>query len=333
MRRRMKVILVFILIFVAMVSCGWLFKKKEFTLDTENRILYQNSSADQILADIEKNSDTAKGIYDDGYYAVSGKITDISKNKKSLVIGSANDSDEASIECTVSDKVLIGKIEKLKTGEAVKVYGKVKVSSFHNDISMEIEQIASTEASDVSETMYSYIDGKTYDVSNMSARNLADGKVKYYIPRDWTEVEKNIINSKLGNMEGYQYTLNEISGELAIEPESIFVCYFDSKSKLKDRSQKSKTKEIRKTIIDNILQTDGKGIKAGEIKEKKSYYGTEYYYYDDAYTDKLKHGHHVEFVFQEDATDGMIVYLYVYKEENPNHIDDILCVMRCLEIE
>lgn len=333
MRQRMKISVVFILVSVTMILCGWLFKKKEFVLDTEKRILYQHSSVNQIIADMEKNSDTAKEKYDDGYYAVSGEISDISKNKKTLFIGTANDGDTTSIECTASDKALIEKIEALKNGENVKVYGKVKVSSFRNNVSMEIAQITSVEASVASETMYSYIDGKTYDSSNMVTRNLADGKVKYYIPRNWIKVEKDIINSKLGNMEGYQYTLNEISGELAVEPESIFVCYFDSKTKLKDRSQKSKTKEIRKTIIDNILQIDGKGIKAGEIKEKKSYYGTDYYYYDGAYTDKQEQGHHVEFVFQENANDGMIVYLYVYKEENLNHMDDILCVMRCLEIE
>ena len=333
MGQRVKLPVVLILISMTMILCGWLIKKKEFVLDTEKRILYQNSSANQILTDIEKNNNTVKEKYDDGYYAVSGKILDISKNKKSLFIGAANDGDETSIECTTSDKALLEKIKALKIGENVIVYGKVKVSSFCNDVSMEIGQIAGTEASDVSGTMYSYMDGKTYDISNMSTRNLADGKVKYYIPRIWTEVEKDIIKSDLGNMEGYQYTLNEISGELKVEPESIFVCYFNSKTKLDDDSQRSKTKEMRKTIIDNILQTEGEGVKAGEIKEKKSYYGTEYYYYHGKYIDKQEQSHRVEFVFQEDATDGMIVYLYVYEEENPDHMDDILCVMRCLEIE
>lgn len=333
MRQKVKISVVFILVSVTMILCGWLFEKKEFVLDAEKRILYQHCSVNQIITDIEKNSDAAKEKYDDGYYAVSGKISAVSKNKKSLFIGTADGEEVTSIECTTSDKALIEEIKSLKIGENVRVYGKVKIFSFHDGASMETEQIASTEALATPETAYSYIDGKTYDISNMVARNLAGGKVKYYIPHNWTEVEKDIIKTNLGSMEGYQYTLNEISGELAVEPESIFVCYFDSKTKLKNRSQNSKTKEIRKTIIDNILQIDGKGIKTGEIKEKKSYYGTEYYYYDDAYTDKQEQGHHVEFVFQENANDGMIVYLYVYKEENPNHMDDILCVMRCLEIE
>lgn len=126
----------------------------------------------------------------------------------------------------------------------------------------------------------------------------------------------------------FQYILSEIPTESATEPESFFVCYFDSNAKLKDRGQKRDKKGIRKAIVDNIL---GEDVKNKEIKKSETYYGTEYYYYVDAYTDKQEQLHRIEFVFQEAGDEGMVVFLYVYEKEK--HLEDILTVMRFLEVQ
>ena len=328
MKFRIKGTIIILILLSTMMLCG--FKKKPVTLDTETSFLFQNISVEKIASDVEKDSDLAKEKYDGSYYMILGKIIEISKDNKNITVSGASNSARATVECSASDKAVIAAMKELKVSDTVKVYGKTKVGLINKDVSLEILQITSAEITDISETAYSFIDGKSYDTKNMSSRELADGKVKYFIPHNWIDVERNIVKNDLGSMEGYQYTLNEISGDLAVEPESIFVGYFNSKEKLRDRSQIGETREIRKTIIANILKTGGERVKNSEIKKRKSYYGAEYYYYDGAYEDKQGKGHHVEFVFQEVDNDGMVVYLYVYNEEN--HMDDILSVMRCLAV-
>lgn len=51
------------------------------------------------------------------------------------------------------------------------------------------------------------------------------------------------------SIEGFQYILNEIPQESEIEPESFFVCYFDSNAKLKDRGQKEIKKGLEKLLL------------------------------------------------------------------------------------
>lgn len=325
--KKKGIAILWILIFT-MIVCG--FKKKSITLDTESRILYQNCSVAKIVSDIERDREEAKKLYDDCYYVILGKITEIAKNNKAVVISDVSDVAQKTIKCSASDKVVTETIKNLKVGDIVKVYGKTKMDIWNKHISVDASQITKAETVDISETVYSFIDEKMFDISKMDIRDLDDGKVKYYVPSNWTQIEKGIVKSDLGSMEGYQYTLNEMPGDLAVEPESFFVCYFDSKVKLKDRSQVGETKEIRKAIVGNILKSDGEKIKNNDLKKVKSHYGVEYYYYDGTYEDKEGKGHYVEFVFQDVGYDGMVVYLYVYKQEN--HIDDILGVMRCLTV-
>lgn len=326
--QRKSAAILFILLIIA-ISCGFTFKKKVVVLDTENHILYKNCSVGQIFSDMKKDEDLAKEVYDDGYYAIEGAIKEISTNHKTVIIEEDKDHDTTlSIECSASDKSLIAKIGDLKVGETVVVYGKIKVSAIQSKVSIEAVQITRGSGGTESETKYSYIDGSTYDIASMDNRTLADGKVKYFISEKWAGVEKNNLENNTQSMEGFQYILNEIPTESATEPESFFVCYFDSNAKLNDRGQANDKKGIRKAIVDNILGAD---IENKEIIKIKTYYGSEYYYYVGSYNDKQEQPHRVEFVFQEVGNEGMVVYLYVYKEEK--HLEDILSVMRFLEIQ
>lgn len=328
MKVQKKSAAVLFILLTIVISCGFTFKKKVVTLDTENHILYKNCSVGQISSNMEKDEDLAKKVYDDGYYAIEGVIKEISTNHKTVVIEDNKDHDNMTIECSAGDKSVIAQIENLKVGETVLVYGKIRVSAIQSKVSVDAAQIASGSGGTESETKYSYINGNSYDIASMDNRTLADGKVKYYISEKWAGVEKNNLEYNTQSMEGFQYILNEIPTESATEPESFFICYFDSNAKLNDRGQANDKKGIRKAIVDNILGAD---IENKEIIKIKTYYDSEYYYYVGSYNDKQEQPHRVEFVFQEVGNDGMVVYLYVYKEEK--HLEDILSVMRFLEIQ
>lgn len=323
--RKKGVAILFILVITA-ISCGFTFKKKVVTLDTESYVLYKNCSVGQISAELEKDQDSAKEMYDDGYYAIMGKIKEIAKNNKFLVIEDEKGTGEMTIKCIVAEKSVIAEMSDLKLEESVVVYGKMKVSAFQGNVSVDMVHIIRENGQTGLETQYSSLDGKNYDIANMYTRTLADKKVKYYIPQKWAEVEINNLKNNQKSMEGYQYILNGIQEETATEAENFFVCYFDSKEKLADRGQKNDKEGIRKAIVDNILGTN---IKRSDIKKIDTYYGTKYFYYVGKYDDKQEQSHRIEFVFQEVEEDGMVVYLYVYEKEK--HLDDILAVMRFLE--
>lgn len=330
MRIQRKSIAVFILLFVTVISCGFGFKKKSVALDTEKYIFYKNCTVEQISSDLKKDEDSAKDRYDDGYYAITGVVNEVSENHKSVTIGSEKESDQLTIKCTTTEESVVEKMGDLKTGEMVAVYGKIKMSAIQGNMTVDTVQIIKSNGETSSRTKYSLIDGTGYDVADMECRTLAGGNVKYYIPKNWIEVEVDNQKNNKKSMEGYQYVLNEMLGELAIEAEDFFVCYFDSTTLLNDPGQKSDKKGIRKAIVDNILKTDSK---KNEIKRIDTYYGSEYYYYDGSYTDKKAQKHRIEFAFQEAGDDGMVVYLYVFDTGKEKHLKDILAVMRFLEVE
>ncbi|MCM1124316.1 MAG: hypothetical protein NC416_17180 [Eubacterium sp.] len=321
MKLRKKGILIPTILLFATLSCGFSLKKT-VTLNTESRILYQNCSVDQLLSDIGKNFDVAKDKYDDGYYIIVGKIAEIADNNKEVVLGGDKGNSQGTITCSVDQSMIAG----YRNSDIVKVYGEVKISGSQNKpkIKMDLVKIEKADGYAAVDTKYSYIEGGTYDTAVMQEQKLHGGKVKYYVPKEWGAVEYNIVPD-LGDMEGYQYVLNALPDKPAVEPESLFVCYFDSKNKLSDRDQVNETKAIRKLIVTNILG-------ANDLKEtkRKTYYGTEYYYYVGTYKDKQEETHRVEFVFQDIKNEGMVVYLYVYEQEE--HVNDIMCVMRCLTV-
>ena len=136
----------------------------------------------------------------------------------------------------------------------------------------------------------------------------------------------NIVLSGLGTMEGYQYCLNEIDSQ-SVQPESLFVCYFENDKHLLRTSDKSETDLIERAIVKNILKKDP----GASLTKKQTYYGTGYHYFQDAYRTALGQNYHAEFVFQPDGTRGMVVYLYVYREKA--HLDQVMLTMRLLTVQ
>ena len=320
---------IILILLLGTILCGFVFDKSEMMLDTEKNIVYQNYSIDKVLADFEADKDAAKDTYAKNKIVLLGKISEISKNYKKVVLVSLNGTQDGMIKCSSSNKEIVTIAKTLSEDDIVKVYGEFSVSLIGNDLGMNVSKIEKATVDSVSDTSYSLLNGTTINATNMYNRTFSKDKITYYIPSNWSKVEYNIKDNDLGSIEGYQYRLNEIPQSESVQPESFFVCYFDNKD-LKNSGDKNKTDLIERAIIANILKVRPDSLSKFPIKKTDTYYGAKYQYYQDAYKDAHGKGHHVEFVFQQVETDGIIVYLYVYTDAN--HVDDIMFLMRLLQV-
>ncbi len=325
---RRKLMLMMVLLFSTLL-CGFIFHSSEMTLDTEKNIVYQKDTVDKILEDFSSNHDFSKDKYNKTQVVLLGKLSEIAKKHNAVTLVSVSGTQTGTVKCSSSDADVIACIETLSVGDVVKVYGEFSISLIGSHLTMEVSKIEKTTDDAVSGPCFSLLNGKTMDREKMFVRTLAGDKITYYIPEAWLEAEYLIADNELGSIEGYQYRLNEIPSSAAVQPESFFVCYFDNKL-LKKSSDKSKTELIERAIIANILKKNPDSLDKFPAKKVNTYYGARYQYYQDAYQDILGEGHHVEFVFQPVDTEGIIVYLYVYSDAN--HVDDIMFLMRLLEI-
>ena len=72
---------------------------------------------------------------------------------------------------------------------------------------------------------YHFLDFQNYDLlayfSKLADHYLLDnGRVEYYIPSFWEEIQHNISQENLGSIEGYQYVLNQMPGSQDTTPSS-----------------------------------------------------------------------------------------------------------------
>lgn len=313
-----------------LLLCGLSFDNVTVMVDTEKNHVYEYITADDLLADFAKDKDTAADKYDDGYYVISGKIESISKKGEKIEIYGTSTVDNHII-CSCS-KTLRSDALTYNVGDGIGVFGKITVDLIDKDIHIEAEKLVSIRSAVKSGSFY-LLDEKCINKNNMIKRTLNDGKVSYNIPSEWKTVEKSIVESGVGTIDGYQYVLNHLSNNVDTEPEAFFVCYFDNASKLENADDKKATKLIEKAIINNI-SGEGKGDSA-RTRDVTTYYGTKYNYYVGSYTDILNsgnNGYHVEYIFQKNENDGLVMYLYVYKKE-AKHLSDIMFVTRFLEIK
>ncbi len=308
---------------------GSIFNLATVTLDTNNNKVYQNMTFDDIAEDYLTDPEGAGEKYNGGYYAVRGRIALKNEGNTSITLRCIDINQSGRLICTTSNTQIIGAVSEMDPGENVVVYGKLSTPLFGEDLQLSIDNISESNK-DIPQTVYSLKNGKSMDSDNMESRTLGEGKIEYKIPASWADVEHNIKEEKLGTIDGCQYRLNEISGSASVRPESFFVCYFDN-SLLSDPNDRKHTDSIERTIISNILGKEVNKLKAFPSKWVNTYYGSRYQYYDDKYSNSSGEGYHTEFVFQQNGTDGIVVYIYVYKDKN--HIDDVFFVMNMLDIK
>ena len=310
---------------MGMILGGSIFKTPEMTLDTEKQIVYQGESLENLLIRKGSNPASAEAAYLNRYIMLEGKIRVKSSDNKQLRLGALTEYVSDILECNTSDISLINVISGLTIGDTVRVCGKITKNLLDGKWSMTPDRIMKTDKVGDLKDVFMTADGTDYDAAAMISRSLNDGKISFRIPGSWSSVEKNLVETGLGSMEGYQYCLNEIN-EQSVQPESFFICYFDNDKHLLKSSDKESTELIERAIVKNILKQD---LGAAQLK-KKTIYGANYHYYQGAYKTAFGQNYHAEFVFQPVGTQGFVVYLYIFREKL--HLNDIMITMRLLEI-
>ena len=326
-KRKTAVLTVLFCACLILSGASW-FGTKKVVIDTENNYVYKLCTADTVLSEFAAGSKAAREKYEGVPLLLSCKVVSVESSGKRIVVTGINDNG-LTIE-GICDKELRASAKKYTVGDRISLYGQIVVNIFNKDIYFEIDKFANVPVSATSNDMYYLKDGTSFDKQKATKVTLNDGGVEYYVPTAWTgkKIQHNVKEENLGTMEGYQYILNKL-GTQDIIPESVFVCYFDNKTQLGYTGDAGETKLIEKAIVENILGSVG----VFPSKKVKTYYGAEYNYYDGVYKSALEagDGYRTEFVFQADGEDGIVVILYVYREEK--HVKDLLFLTRLLEIK
>lgn len=324
MKKKNCIFIVFLVLIYTQL-CGFSFNNTVVAIDTEKNHIYKYTTVDSVSNDFNTDEKQASSRYDNNYYLMSGTISSMKKKGEGFVLIGSDSSNE--VECSCEKSIRSDVLAYYDYKDTVSVYGKMKVDPIDKERHLEVAKIVNAPTSIKSADLYYTLDGDTFDYSSATQRTLANGRVEYYIPSKWTKVEHNIIDEDLGIIEGYQYVLNKTPGEGNAEPESLFVCYFDKKL-LKEVNDINELEDVEKVIINNIDENVGKF----PAKEKKTYYGADYKYYIGTYRDALdgQKGYKTEYVFQEDKGNGVVMYLYVYRE--PKYLSDVMFVTRFLTL-
>lgn len=321
-----KYISTFILICLLPFLCGiGLFSGDKVTLDTETHIVYQNIDANTMADEFSQNRSSAKDKYDDKYFLLYGKVVSIEDNYKEIVIAQSG---KVNITCETSDKPIIEEIKSqgLKSGDGVRVYGKVDADFIGYGVDIDIDKVEKSIPSKTSNMVYSTKDkGLSYNFNSLLKKTIPNSSISFYIPPEWESVEHNIKAEELGSLEGYQYRLNYLEPKKAYS-ESLFVCYFDKK--YVKQNDRDRNKLIEEAIIRDIFKQE-KVKNKFPYKKVETYYGKNYIYYSDTFT-KGTDKYEAELIFQEE-NDGIVIYLYINYPGEADHIDDIMFTMRFLE--
>lgn len=326
-KKRMFAVILTLCACLSLCGAG-LFNSTKVAIDTENNHVYKYCTADGIISEFKNDKKVAKEKFQEEYVLLCGKVTNIGKNGKNIILSGMAET-ELTIDCSC-DKDLRSSALAYNVGDCVALYGQITVDLFDKDVHLKAERIIKAPSAIKSKDMYYSLDGSSFNKMDAKKTTLNNGGVEYYIPSSWKEVEHSITDENLGSIEGYQYVLNQITGSSDSVPESLFVCYFDNKTQLADYLNDSdETELIEKAIVENILGSVGKF----PSKKVKTYYDSEYTYYSGAFKDVFEtgSGYHTEFVFQRDKEEGIVLILYVYKDTK--HISDVLFLTRFLKIK
>lgn len=171
-----------------------------------------------------------------------------------------------------------------------------------------------------------YTSYKEYGTNETKTRSLADGLISYRIPNYWESIETKI--DTLPDGYGYQYKLDDNFSDSRVENLSIF--YFDIPDYVKEFKDYKEIGGIERAIIENICPDEDLSWYNLNLKhylfptESASAFGKKFDYYRASYKN-----HVVEFVFTE-ATDGLCVMVYVYKDTD--YVDDIMYLISTLNV-
>lgn len=266
---------------------------------------------------------------------ISGKYRKASKSNSFELCTSSRIKPQKYLTCKYDEdnKIDLTQYEELSD---IAIYGKCEVTNMGigNPTIVEVKKVIEVPKTKSYELYYT-LDGKCID-KNMSSKKEFGTKVgsangKYYIPQEWKseEIEKSIEGEKVGYLDGKFYTFNKLDG--STQPEVLFVGYFDKTEAIPTDSIKKKTKNVMQAIVSNIEEASGNGNqKVGDPTTVKGNNGAEYkcflgkYYVDDPYR--------VEYIFQEDEGEGIVVLIYFHHYQKSDHLSDVMLLAELIEI-
>ena len=327
---------VFLLAFL--ISGGYLLTgfgplKTSVELDVKEHPVYQSIKAETLINDTALSFEKAKQTYNGKEVVLSGEINSKRDNNKEIGLSGSEHPDEGKIiTCKTSDKRAVSTISSLKTGDRVRVYGKLSFGLVNKAVILDIDSVVpDDDGNKIISDGWSFIDGYMIDGSRSQKRSLDGGKVTYRIPASWAGSEQSIKDNDLGVIDGYQYVL-DVKGRSNLRADNVFVCYF-SKDLLEHKEDINDTMAVEKAMISNILGEDSDiNWFTMETRTTGNGSGEKYSYYRGKYNDSviLSSPYRVEMVFQPVKSEGIILYLYVYDDrdmESDTNVKDIIYVM------
>ena len=301
--------------------CGFSFGKIYVTLDVRDNTLYREISAEEVLDAVAADVQAAKHTYDRGSCAVFGKLKSVAKDGRSFEIAAADGTNDRSIHCILSE-AYSGQLPAV--GAVFYTLGDMRITALGSgSCSLEAAGIKETSARIAADEVYLTVNGDVIRPGSMTDRTFGKNSitkepiVSLKIPQSFVTVEE-----KLPKLDGYLYRLNELKDTRNTRPKQLYIFWFDNEEQLYDQNDKSRSQDIARAVIKNILP--GENIRFGRFPIRRTVYGLEYMYYDTAYS-----GHNAEFVFKPCGTDGILCMLYVYR--NSDHKKDILSIFRFVE--
>ena len=318
--------------FLALIICanpflcaGWTnwFSKPVVIMDPTERVIYQSADAKDIINDFQKDKNKAEEKYDNNRNVIYGVVSSKNITNKIIYISGSKD-DKDSIACETMNDDNSETIKNLSVGDRVKVFGNIFSDFLGSGVNVYIDSIVKIEknAPTPADTIYSFKNGSFEDRTRMKKRKIEGSDFSFYIPHEMEAVEHDIAREGLGTLNGYQYRLNELDKKA--NAEQLFVCYFDKETMVGPNDRKD-NKAIEEAMIRDIWKKDD--IEKFPLTTRKAYYGKEYTYYQDTFEKDLGIDvYQTELAFTEEEN-GIILFLYIYKDK-PLNINDVMLTMR-----
>ncbi len=323
-RKRWCLLLLIVLCAVPLCGSGW-FLPAKVVLDTDAKKVYMDIPAQKLIEAYDSDENSAGKTYSGGCYAVWGKIDEIKKNTIFLTFD--GNKSRTRVSCSAPSRAVAESFSGLKSGDRVKVFGKVTKGIWNKNLNIGIDKVLEIKDPDAEagEGSYSMTEGNyTFRKSDLYRKNLSDKSVTYYIPRSWTgkDVEYR-IEGNLGTIDGYQYRLDGISKKNPYA-ESFFVCCVNIEEFFA-KNDRGDMKLIEEAVIRDILGD----VKIYPARTVNTYYGAKYKYYQDGFTQSTGDRYQTEFVFQEIDEKRILMFLYVYntRSKNNTNLNDVMSVM------
>lgn len=317
--------LILLLTLSALLLCGFSFRPGSVTLSVTENPLYVYTAVDEMVKDAGGNYSALDRKYNGKAVYTAGLVKEISGDGKKITLCGISEGSASRLPVTITDPEAAKKAAAFHEGDFVLVYGKGVTFPVGTKLSLHAYAVTQGEKGGSYEGTRAFPGGKAFHDRLARNRSLSRKKALYRMPDSWTGCEKELDSAYI---EGFQYSLNEISGDFRAEPEKLFIFYLDYEKNLQNITDRDDVKGVERAVIENILKNEN--VSGFPKKTLKTDTGIPYAYYDTSYVDSQRRFHNVEFLFTPVHDEGILCVLYVFSTSD--HKEDILYLLNSVEI-